>query len=107
MTTKQLATKILQIAIQLQGRCDCRFLAKHLGGGLDKSLPDLQRDVAGKPVAHDDVGAPGEQLPGFEISNEVQIGAPQPRVSLANQVVAFLSLLADRKQPHARPFDLQ
>lgn len=30
MTTKQIAAKVLQIAVQLRGRLDCRFLAKHL-----------------------------------------------------------------------------
>lgn len=48
MTTQQIATKVLNLAVQLRGRLDCRFLAKHLGVSADEMNAAI--DLLGKKI---------------------------------------------------------
>ncbi len=68
----------------------------------DQSFADLERDVAGEPVADDDVRVPGVDMASFDVADEIDRRALQQTVRVARQLVPLLFLLANREQAHAR-----
>ena len=81
-----------------------------LGQRLDhvhQALADLERDVAGEPVAHDHVGHAGIDVARFDVADEVDRRALQQLMRLARQLVALGLLFADRQQPDTRPLESQ
>ena len=79
-----------------------QLLAEQLLDHLDQALAQLQRDVAGEAVAHDDVGLAREHVAGFDVADERERRRFEQLVRLARQLVALAFFLADREQPDAR-----
>src|SRR5437016_2234426 len=86
-------------------------MSPHVGVGVvevrDRSLEQLQDDVAGEAVGHDDVGGASEQLPPFRVTAEVEVARRQQLVGLERELVPLFGLLADREQPDLRVADVE
>src|SRR5882724_131464 len=67
-----------------------------------QAFANLQRDVADKAVADDDIHAARKKIPAFHISHEVYRTLLQPCVNLARQFIALDLFFTDREQAHAR-----
>ena len=64
---------------------------------LDQPFAHLERDVAGEPVAHDDLGLTTIQIAGLDVPDETQSATTQQLMRLADQLVALGLLLAGRQ----------
>jgi hypothetical protein len=89
-----------QQAAELAARAGGDLLPERVEQLLDRPLEQLERDVAGEPVANHDVGGEAQELPRLHVAGEVEPGLSQERVSLERELVALLVLLADREQAH-------
>ena len=78
-----------------------QLLAQQRLDHLDQALADLQRHVAGEPVADDDVGVAAVDVARLDVADEVERRGLQQPVRLARQLVALASL--PRRSTAGRP----
>ena len=81
-----------------------QLVAQQILDHLDEPFADLQRDVAGEPVADDHVGRSAVDVARLDVADERERRRLQQPVRLARQLVALGFLFADRQQrrPAAR-----
>ena len=69
---------------------------------VNRALEGLQSDVAGEAVTDDDVDPAFEQRSAFDVADEPNATTCDRVVRLEGELIALLSLLTDREQPHGR-----
>jgi len=74
------------------------FLAQHLTDHLGQSFGALERHVADKAVADNDVGRALEDVVAFNVAEEVEIGGAQQLTGLLNDLVALDDFFANVEQ---------
>src|SRR5213596_2489260 len=96
-----------QQAADLAARGGADLVADALEDRRDRAFEELEADVAGEPVADDDVAGSAEDVPALHIAAEVEVALREQGVRLERELVALLGLLADREQPDLRIVDLE
>src|SRR5947207_5165381 len=89
-----------QQAAQLARRRRRDLCAEGVEDRADRPLEELQRDVAGEAVGHDDVGSAGEQVAPLAVSLEIEVARGEQLVRLERELVALLGLFPDREEAH-------
>ena len=78
------------------------LVAQQLLDHLRQGLGDFQDDVAGEPVGHDDVHLAVENVPSFDVADEVQAGLLEDPERLLRAFASLGVLLADGHQADGR-----
>src|SRR5207247_6970137 len=91
-------------ALDARGGAD--LVADALEDRRDRAFEELEADVAGEPVADDDVAGSAEDVPALHIAAGVELALREQGVRLERELVAPLGLLADREPPALRVIDL-
>src|SRR5689334_16096533 len=89
-----------QEAAELPARGGGHLLPEGVEEVLDRPLEQLEHDVAGEAVGHDDVGGAAQELAALGVAAEVERALAQQGVRVERQRVSLLVLLADREEPH-------
>ncbi len=76
-------------------------------GELDQPLADLQRDVAGEAVAHDDVRLTAVNIPCLDVADERQRRGLEQRWASRVSSLPFRRFFTNRQQPDARRLDAE
>src|SRR5512134_2749515 len=71
---------------------------EHLQDRLGQTFADLERNVAGKPIADNNVRSAGKDILAFDIADEIDAGLSDELECLFCEFVAFYILLADAQE---------
>src|SRR5262245_8496471 len=82
-----------QEAADLAASRGADLVADALEDRRDRALEELEADVAGEPVANDDVAGLAQDVPALDVAAEVEVALGEQRVRLERELVALLGLL--------------